>query len=345
MSISSGGNTVKRGLLWLSTCCLLIVPGLTSGMSVIVYTAHQSWDSRIYILDLNGNVIEYFEYSFYRLMDLEIVDNEVYVAEAFAPRGLKFDLQTGDLEVIIDDWSLYYFYDLAWDQNYFYVTEWDLNRYDIDGHKDGTAGFSEDVLGSCYDGTYYWTLADDNLIKCWDLSGWPTVVAVPENNFTPPSPDCRGLWFDNRYFWTAEAKDTLGYIYQFGYDGQPVMQWLEPAFTGWSAALVHDYVSAVDDELPTDAPTFGLRGNHPNPFNPRTSIVFELPARMQARLTVHTVTGRRVTTLIDQELAAGDHRIVWDGKDDRGLPAASGTYFYRLSAGSRSQTQKMMLIR
>jgi len=62
---------------------------------------------------------------------MAVVNNELYVAEAFAPRVLKVNLETGELDVIIDDWSLYYFYDLAFDGTYFYVTEWDLNRYDI----------------------------------------------------------------------------------------------------------------------------------------------------------------------------------------------------------------------
>jgi len=48
-------------------------------------------------------------------ISLEIVDGELYAAEAFAPRLERVNLQTGDLEGIIDDWSLYYFYDVAWD--------------------------------------------------------------------------------------------------------------------------------------------------------------------------------------------------------------------------------------
>ncbi|MGB2805242.1 MAG: hypothetical protein WBD64_10160, partial [Candidatus Zixiibacteriota bacterium] len=79
---------------------------------VIVYTAHQDWLSRIYVLRMNGTVIDFFEYSFYFFADLEVVNNEVYVAEAFAPRAYKVDLYTGALDLVIDDWSLYYFYDL-----------------------------------------------------------------------------------------------------------------------------------------------------------------------------------------------------------------------------------------
>ncbi len=98
---------------------------------IIVYTAHQNFDSRIYLLQMNGSVITFHEYSFYFFADLEVVNNEVYVVEAFAPRAYKVDLTTGNLDLVIDDWSLFYFYDLTFDGTYFYVTERDINRYDI----------------------------------------------------------------------------------------------------------------------------------------------------------------------------------------------------------------------
>ena len=130
------------------------------------------------------------------------------------------DLETGDLYVVVDDWSLYYFYDVAFDDTYFYVTEWDLNRYEFDGTKDGIASFGEDTMGSAWDGSYYWTLNDLNQIKCWDVSAWPALTELSENAFAPPSDNCRGLWFDGQYFWTAEDIDgVLGRIYQFDYDG------------------------------------------------------------------------------------------------------------------------------
>lgn len=206
---------------------------------VIVYTAHQEWLSRIYVLRMDGSAITFFEYSFYYFADLEVVNNEAYAAEAFAPRVYKVDLSTGDLDLVIDDWSLYYFYDLAFDDTYFYLTEWDLNRYDINGNKDGSASFDESVFGGAWDGSYYWTLTDESQIKCWDVSGWPTVAEVPQNSFSPPTPNCRGLWFDGEYFWTAESIDgMLGQIYQFNSRGTVINQWLEPAFSGWSACVI-----------------------------------------------------------------------------------------------------------
>jgi hypothetical protein len=207
---------------------------------IIVYTAHQGFLSRIYLLEPDGSVITYFHYDNYFFADLEVVDNELYAAEAFAPRVLKVDLYTGDLEVIVDDLWLYYFYGVVFDGTHWYVDEWDLNRYEFDGTKDGVASFDEEVAGAAWDGTWLWTLNDDhNLIKCWDISAWPTLTEITANRFTPPSADCRGLWFDGEYLWTAESIDgALGKIYRFDFSGEVVDEWLEPGFRGWGAAVI-----------------------------------------------------------------------------------------------------------
>jgi len=206
---------------------------------IIVYTAHQNFDSRIYLLDMSGSLITYYEYINYRLVDLEVVNNEVYVSDAFIPCVYKVDIYTGNLELIFHDTWLYYFYGLAFDGAYFYVDEWDLNRYDMNGDKYGTTSFDESVMGGAWDGDYYWTLDEGNLVKCWDISSWPNVTELPSNAFVPPSSYCRGLWFDGQYFWTAECvDDVLGHIYQFDYNGNIINQWLEPTFKGWSACYV-----------------------------------------------------------------------------------------------------------
>ena len=63
-----------------------------------VYTAHQSFGSRIYLLRPNGTIITYYEYTNVRLLDLEVVNNEVYVVEAFSPLVYKIDLNSGELK-------------------------------------------------------------------------------------------------------------------------------------------------------------------------------------------------------------------------------------------------------
>jgi len=83
--------------------------------------------------------------------------------------------------------------------------------------------------------------------------------------------------------------------------------------------------------------------NHPNPFNPSTTISFDLPVSMHAVLEVFDVRGRRVARLLDAGLPAGRHDVVWDGRDAQGRAAGSGVYFYRLQAGEDSTYRKMVL--
>jgi hypothetical protein len=88
-----------------------------------------------------------------------------------------------------------------------------------------------------------------------------------------------------------------------------------------------------------------LGQNAPNPFNPQTSISFVLPATAVVRLEVFDVEGRRVATLVDATMPAGRHRVLWDGTDRDRRPVATGTYFYRLTAGKRSLSRKMLLLK
>jgi len=95
-----------------------------------------------------------------------------------------------------------------------------------------------------------------------------------------------------------------------------------------------------------DAPVaFALSANHPNPFNPATAIDFALPGPQRVSLAVYAVDGRRVATLVDGPRPGGRHRVVWNGCDDRGEPAASGVYFARITAGSFVGTCKMTLLK
>lgn len=88
-----------------------------------------------------------------------------------------------------------------------------------------------------------------------------------------------------------------------------------------------------------------LHGAVPNPFNPHTTLRFDLPVGGSVRLEVYDVRGRRVRSLVDAELAPGRHEAVWDGRDQAGRAMASGSYFARLSASGRVETVRMGLVR
>ena len=89
-----------------------------------------------------------------------------------------------------------------------------------------------------------------------------------------------------------------------------------------------------------------LLGNAPNPFNPRTTIRFELPEDTKVELDVFDISGRLVRRLVS-EMRTGParHEVVWDGIDAAGQQVASGVYFYRLRAGDIVETKQMALIK
>ena len=88
-----------------------------------------------------------------------------------------------------------------------------------------------------------------------------------------------------------------------------------------------------------------LHQNVPNPFNPATRIAWYLDERSHVRLEVFDAAGRKVATLADGVRDTGDHEVIWSGASADGRPAASGVYFYRLTAGKRTLTRKMILLR
>jgi hypothetical protein len=90
---------------------------------------------------------------------------------------------------------------------------------------------------------------------------------------------------------------------------------------------------------------FGLRQNVPNPFSPGTTIAYSIPRTARVELVIYDVSGKLVRHLVEQELPAGEHATVWDGRDDAGLAVASGIYFYNLVANGRELARKMILLR
>ena len=90
---------------------------------------------------------------------------------------------------------------------------------------------------------------------------------------------------------------------------------------------------------------FALLPNFPNPFNPETTVPFELSRPGEIRLVIFDLQGRRVRVLVRGRAAAGRHQAVWDGRDERGREQASGIYLCVLCQGWLRQTRKLLLIR
>lgn len=111
----------------------------------------------------------------------------------------------------------------------------------------------------------------------------------------------------------------------------------------WLGSVRLDPAGQVEPERVI--PAVSLAQNHPNPFNPQTSIAFHLAAPARVNLGIYDVSGRHVVTLLDAARPAGSHSAEWAGRDAYGKPLASGTYFYRLQTDRQVLTRKMILAR
>jgi hypothetical protein len=102
-------------------------------------------------------------------------------------------------------------------------------------------------------------------------------------------------------------------------------------------------VTPTKAEIPRTTPVaagYALHPNYPNPFNPSTYINFETPKRGQVTLRVYDIQGRQVATLMDRDLFAGPHTVMFDGTG-----FASGVYLVRMQAENFSDTQRMLLVK
>jgi hypothetical protein len=90
---------------------------------------------------------------------------------------------------------------------------------------------------------------------------------------------------------------------------------------------------------------FDLSQNYPNPFNPSTKIEFTLARSGFVTLQIYDTLGRKVRTLVSEELSSGYKSVIWDGKNEDGDEVASGVYFYQLKVGDFSEPKKMLLLK
>jgi len=98
-------------------------------------------------------------------------------------------------------------------------------------------------------------------------------------------------------------------------------------------------------EVETRPEVYALRNNYPNPFNPTTTIKYQLPEATDVRLEIFNVVGQVVRTVVADPQDAGRYTVQWDATNDGGQPLSSGIYFYRLQAGEFQQVNKMLLLK
>ncbi|MBN1466569.1 T9SS type A sorting domain-containing protein, partial [candidate division KSB1 bacterium] len=122
------------------------------------------------------------------------------------------------------------------------------------------------------------------------------------------------------YYYILQALDAEGRVSQYG----PV---------------------SVIADLPVTAMQIKLYQNYPNPFNATTMIKFFLPSESFTRLEIYNVSGKLIKSLVHQYQPAGEHTVQWNGTDSSGVTVSDGAYFYHLSVGDHSKTEKMLLLK
>ncbi|MCB5228541.1 MAG: S8 family serine peptidase [Candidatus Cloacimonetes bacterium] len=105
------------------------------------------------------------------------------------------------------------------------------------------------------------------------------------------------------------------------------------------------YQATPADDPVVPAISTGLIGNYPNPFNPSTTISFSLQHKAPVEISIYNQKGQKVHQLYNNELPAGEHSLVWNGKDDNGNQAASGVYYYRMKSGTYTSSRKMIMMK
>ncbi len=188
--------------------------------------------------------------------------------------------------------------------------------------------------------TFRWNKAvdlnHDNLIYQWTPIGGTAVVTgtAGADSFLVRTGDQLKTFLGAKdtviLFWTVKTKDPTNAIVN--------------NIDTSSVNLVRGKITGVEsfDALPKE---FAMDQNYPNPFNPSTSIKFALPKDADVQLKVYDLLGREVRTLVNSDVKAGRHEVLWDGRNEMGAQVASGVYLYRITAGSFVSIKKMMMLK
>ncbi|MCF7911307.1 MAG: DUF1565 domain-containing protein [Candidatus Cloacimonetes bacterium] len=134
-------------------------------------------------------------------------------------------------------------------------------------------------------------------------------------------------------------------IAYFEYNGEVLADLSEEDYEGTLPDLgTYEYgMSAIEPE-DIVKPEFFIYA-HPNPFNPTTTIEYQIAEKGLVHLDIYNIKGQHVTTLVSEIQESGKHSVIWQGRDDKGNRLASGIYLTRLRAGRHSSTRKMILLK
>lgn len=152
------------------------------------------------------------------------------------------------------------------------------------------------------------------------------------------SPDFQhvGIWYD---YFTGDSIDV--------FDTKKTLQLSPGDFFIYTdkKLTTPDLTTHIEEKKAHNVKEFLLKNNYPNPFNPITTISYEIPVDSMVRIDIFDICGRNIKTLAHSFNFSGTHSISWDGTNGNGQPVASGIYICKIKAGDFFQTNKMTLIK
>lgn len=106
-----------------------------------------------------------------------------------------------------------------------------------------------------------------------------------------------------------------------------------------------EYQTSVSNDLSKLPHTVSLEPAYPNPFNPITTIKYDVPTDSYVTITIYDLMGRRVNELMSERVSSGTHSVIWNGTDASNNPVASGMYLYQLKSSDFVETRKLVLLK
>ena len=225
--------------------------------------------------------------------------------------------------------------------NYSAILRADMNGGNIDTLKESDFIQQNDVELNIEDGFLYWVhSANDNIMRI-DLESMEEEELLNSNDITSIKTDLSSdkIYWMNDYLMNGEG----GEIQRANLDGSNIETVMETGFITGAFYVVSGYqlATANEKEGKTVPSALVLHKNYPNPFNPQTTIQYQLPKTMTVTLSVYNFLGQKIQTLIQSEIqAAGTYSISFDASDK-----PSGIYFYRLESTFGNVTGRMTLIK
>ena len=169
---------------------------------------------------------------------------------------------------------------------------------------------------------------------CYELADAASWVTLDHTMGSVAPGDSGLVWV----FWHGVDTEALNEGYLGVYSNDPV----NPVM---NVHLILDVLTGIDDMEDLIPTKYALHQNFPNPFNPSTTIKYDLKAKTDIKLTIYNVLGQKVRTLVNTNQTAGFQKVVWNGLNEIGEQVSTGVYIYRIEAGDFVKARKMVFMK